>query len=86
MGTTVQEAAKRLDLAMAERRTEWARRLTPKWDAGVHPEHGVVVYWHERIWRVVGGDATAPSLHGLVGVRVGDVAWVERRERQEPAT
>lgn len=56
------------------------------WDAGVHPDHGVVIYWHERIWRVMGGDVVAPSLMGLVGLRVGEVQWVMQRARQEPAT
>jgi hypothetical protein len=70
------------------RRTTWARQLaaTTKWDAGVHPEHGVVIYWHERIWQVVGGDIVAPSMRGLVGVRVGEVQWITPRERQEPRT
>lgn len=56
------------------------------WDAGVHPEHGAVIYWERRIWRVSGGDLTAPSLIGLAGVRVHDVQWVANCAREEPVT
>ena len=56
------------------------------WDAGVHPDHGVVVYWERRIWRVSGGDLTAPSLIGLAGVSVREVRWVVDGRRQEPVT
>jgi hypothetical protein len=40
-------------------------------DVGVHPEHGVVVYYSQRVWRVAGGDFIHPSLMGLAGVRLG---------------
>ena len=65
-----------------------ARTLNERgdWDAGVHPEHGTVIYWERRIWRVSGGDLTAPSLIGLAGVRVNDVRWVVDRTREEPVT
>jgi hypothetical protein len=53
-------------------------------DAGVHPEHGAVIYCHDRIWRVAGGDYVHPSLICLAGVRLADVAWLVIRLREEP--
>jgi hypothetical protein len=80
MQETTEEAAAR------RRRAAVALVKAKLWDASVHPDHGVVIYWHERIWRVMGGDVVAPSLMGLVGLRVGEVQWVVQRERQEPVT
>ena len=56
------------------------------WDAGVHPQHGAVIYLYDRIWRIAGGDLISPSLIGLAGVRVRDVQWLTDRVRQEPVT
>jgi hypothetical protein len=55
-------------------------------DAGVHPEHGVVIYYAARVWRIAGGDVRSPSLIGLAGVRVSDVQWLAARPRREPVT
>ena len=80
MQETAEEAAAR------RRRAAVALVKAKRWDAGVHPDHGVVIHLYERIWRVAGGDVMAPSLIGLVGVRVEEMQWVVQRERQEPAT
>ena len=55
-------------------------------DAGVHPEHGVVIYYSNRIWRIAGGDFRLPSLIGLAGVRVSEVTWIKQAHRPEPVT
>ena len=70
------------EVAARRRRAAVALVKAKRWDAGAHPEHGVVIYLDERIWRVAGGDVMAPS---LVGLRVDEVQWVAQRERQEPA-
>ena len=64
-----------------------ARRLSEaNHDAGVHPEHGVVIYYSGRVWRVAGGDFVRPSMFCLAGVRVADVHWLTRRVRKDPVT
>lgn len=68
-------------------RLKMAQRLVEaKHDAGVHPEHGVVIYFSNRIWRVAGGDPRSPSLMGLAGVRVSEVTWLKPGHRPEPVT
>lgn len=68
-------------------RLKMAQRLAlAKHDAGVHPVHGVVIYYSNRIWSVVGGDPRSPSLMGLAGVRVTEVTWLKPGDRPEPVT
>lgn len=68
-------------------RLDRARRLVEaKHDAGIHPVHGVVIYYAHRIWRVAGGDFRSPSLIGLAGVRVSEVTWLTPGHRPEPVT
>ena len=70
-----------------DERLRFARRLLrAKYDAGVHPVHGVVIYYSNRIWSVVGGDPRSPSLMGLAGVRVTEVTWLKPGVRPEPVT
>ena len=66
-------------------RLEIARNLAAHGqDPGVHPQHGVVVYYANRIWRVVGGNCRSPSLMGLRGVRIHEVTWLKAGVRPEP--
>ncbi|MGH7487097.1 MAG: hypothetical protein ACREMY_16060 [bacterium] len=73
---------------MRGERLKIARELVAakNWDAGVHPHHGVVIYWESRIWQVAGGDVRAPSLIGLAGVRVHEVEWLKPGVRPDPVT